>query len=115
MSLVTTHQFVAILLVVGQGIKAVATVAAADELVVVRDNRYYRILKEDTAALLGGDVGDYECVGFDFDPPVDLVASAEAHGGAGVRLEALDVIDDTLDASIDREESVVVSVPVTDR
>ncbi|MXV60682.1 thiamine pyrophosphate-binding protein [Natronorubrum sp. JWXQ-INN-674] len=86
-----------------------------DLTVVVPDNRNYRILKENTAALLGGDAKDYEYVGFDFDPSVDLAASAEANGATGLRVESADAIDETLEAALEQAGPVVVDVPVTDR
>jgi benzoylformate decarboxylase len=58
-----------------------------DLTVVVPDNRNYRILKENTAAMMGGDPEDYEYVGMDFDPGVDLVANAESHGARGHLVE----------------------------
>ncbi|NIC00560.1 thiamine pyrophosphate-binding protein [Halobacterium sp. R2-5] len=85
-----------------------------DLTVVVPDNGNYRILKENTAALMGGDADDYEYVGFDFDPPVDLVASAEAHGATGMRPDSAEAVDETLETALEREGPVVVDVPVTD-
>ncbi|WP_336038064.1 thiamine pyrophosphate-binding protein [Halobacterium yunchengense] len=85
-----------------------------DVTVVVPNNDNYRILKENTAALMGGDADDYEYVGFDFTPPVDLVASAEAHGATGMRADSVGAVDETLETALESDGPVVVDVPVTD-
>lgn len=54
-----------------------------DLTVVVPDNRNYRILKNNMLALFGGDEDDYEFVGMDFEPPVDIPANAMSHGATG--------------------------------
>ena len=86
-----------------------------DLTVVIPDNRNYRILKDNTAALLGGEPDDYTYDGVDFDPPVDLVANAESHGATGLRVDSPAEVDDTLAAALDHDGPVVVDVPVTDR
>ncbi|WP_380677287.1 thiamine pyrophosphate-binding protein [Salinigranum sp. GCM10025319] len=86
-----------------------------DLTVVVPDNRNYRILKENTAALLGGDPADYEYDGIDFEPAVDLVANAESHGARGLRVDGPEEIDETLATALAHEGPVVVDVPITDR
>ncbi|WP_152041933.1 thiamine pyrophosphate-binding protein [Salinigranum salinum] len=86
-----------------------------DLTVVVPDNRSYRILKDNTALLLGGDPDDYEYDGVDLDPPVDLVANAESHGATGRRVDTPDRVDEVLAEAIAREGPVVVDVPVSDR
>ena len=58
-----------------------------DLTVVVPDNRNYRILKDNTLRLFGGEEGDYDFVGMDFDPPVDIPANAESHGASGRLVE----------------------------
>jgi benzoylformate decarboxylase len=86
-----------------------------DLTVVVPDNENYRILKENTANLLGGDPDDYDYVGVDFDPTVDIAANAESHGAAGVRVESPDEVDAALADALERDGPVVVDVAVTDR
>ncbi|MFC6942248.1 thiamine pyrophosphate-binding protein [Salinirubellus sp. GCM10025818] len=58
-----------------------------DLTVVVPDNRNYRILKDNTLRLFGGEEDDYDFVGMDFDPPVDIPANAESHGASGRLIE----------------------------
>ena len=58
-----------------------------DLAVVVPDNRNYRILKDNTLRLFGGEEDDYDFVGMDFDPPVDIPANAESHGASGRLVE----------------------------
>jgi benzoylformate decarboxylase len=85
-----------------------------DVTIVVPDNRNYRILKENTALLMGGDPEEYEYEGVDFDPPVDLVGSAESYGARGVRVDSPAELDDTLERALAHEGPVLVDVPVTD-
>lgn len=51
-----------------------------DLTVVVADNRNYRILKNNTIRVLGGEEDDHEFVGMDFEPPVDIPMNANSHG-----------------------------------
>lgn len=85
-----------------------------DLTVVVPDNRNYRILKDNTLKLLGGDEDEYEFVGMDFDPPVDLPANAESHGARGELVEAPEDIGPTFAAALDRDGPDVLDVLVHD-
>ena len=85
-----------------------------DLTVVVPDNRNYRILKENTALLMGGRPDDYEYDGVDFDPPVDLVQSAESYGALGLRVDSADDLDATLERALAHAGPALVDVPVTD-
>jgi benzoylformate decarboxylase len=85
-----------------------------DLTVVVPDNRNYRILKENTALLMGGRPDDYEYDGVDFDPPVDLVQSAESYGALGLRVDSVDDLDATLERALAHAGPALVDVPVTD-
>jgi benzoylformate decarboxylase len=85
-----------------------------DLTVVVSDNRNYRILKDNTAKLMGGSAEDYEFVGMDFEPPVDLVKNAESHGAAAERVEIPDEIAPALDAALDSDGPTVLDVLVHD-
>ncbi len=58
-----------------------------DLTVVVADNRNYRILKDNTIKLFGGNDADYDYVGMDFEPPVNIPANAESHGAEGKSVE----------------------------
>ncbi|ELY95831.1 thiamine pyrophosphate-binding protein [Natrialba taiwanensis] len=86
-----------------------------DLTVVIPDNRNYRILKENTAALMGGDPDEFDYAGIEFEPPVDLVGSAEAHGATGITLESPAEIDETIGEALEHDGPVVVDVPVVDR
>lgn len=54
-----------------------------DLTVVVADNRNYRILKDNMLSLFGGEEDDYDFVGMDFEPPVDIATNAETYGASG--------------------------------
>lgn len=85
-----------------------------DLTVVIPDNRNYRILKDNTLDVLGGAESEYEFVGMEFDPPVDLVANAESHGVRAERVEQPGEIQSTLAAALDREGTDVLDVLVHD-
>lgn len=85
-----------------------------DLTVVVSDNRNYRILKDNALDLFGGVEDDYEFVGMDFDPPVDLPANAESHGARGRLVEDPDEIEPALEEALDRDGPDVLDVLVHD-
>ncbi|WP_311172875.1 thiamine pyrophosphate-binding protein [Halobellus ordinarius] len=85
-----------------------------DLTVVVPNNRNYRILKDGMLDIYGGSDDDYEYVGMDFDPAVDLAANAESHGANGYRVGDESELADTLTAAIESAEPAVVDVPVRD-
>ncbi|WP_423750728.1 thiamine pyrophosphate-binding protein [Salinirarus marinus] len=85
-----------------------------DLTVVVSDNRNYRILKDNTLDLLGGEESDHAFVGMDFDPPVDIPANAESHGVRGERIEDADDISDAVAAAVSRSGPDVLDVLVRD-
>ncbi|MFC3958497.1 thiamine pyrophosphate-binding protein [Halovivax cerinus] len=85
-----------------------------DLTVVVSDNRNYRILKNNTLDLMGGEEADYEFPGMDFDPPVDLVANAESHGARGTLVETPEEIEPALRDALARDGPDVLDVLVHD-
>jgi benzoylformate decarboxylase len=85
-----------------------------DLTVVISDNRNYRILKNNTANIYGGDAEDYEYTGMDFEPPVDLVQNAESHGADAHLAETPEEIAPTVEAAMDSEGVDVVDVLVHD-
>ena len=85
-----------------------------DMTVVVSDNRNYRILKDNTAKLMGGSTEDYEFVGMDFEPPVDLVKNAESHGATADRVESAENIAPALERALDADGPTVLDVLVHD-
>ncbi|WP_335999049.1 thiamine pyrophosphate-binding protein [Halorientalis halophila] len=85
-----------------------------DLTVVIPDNRNYRILKDNTINIFGGTDEDYDYVGMDFEPPVDLVKNAESHGARGHRVETADEIADTFEAALERDGPDVLDVFVHD-
>ncbi len=85
-----------------------------DLTVVIPDNRNYRILKDNTLDIFGGDEDDHEFVGMDFDPPVDLPANAESHGAEGRLVERPGEIEDALAAAMAQDGPVVLDVLVHD-
>ncbi|SEV86780.1 thiamine pyrophosphate-binding protein [Natrinema salifodinae] len=85
-----------------------------DLTVVISDNRNYRILKDNTLDLLGGDEDDHEFVGMDFEPGVDLVGNAESHGARADLVETPDAIEDALADALERDGPDVLDVLVHD-
>ncbi|WP_117364074.1 thiamine pyrophosphate-binding protein [Natrarchaeobaculum sulfurireducens] len=85
-----------------------------DLTVVVSDNRNYRILKDNTLKLMGGEEADYAFVGMDFDPPVDLVKNAESHGARARLVETPDEIADALEDALAHDGVDVLDVLVHD-
>jgi benzoylformate decarboxylase len=85
-----------------------------DLTVVIPDNRNYRILKENTASIFGGDADEYAYEGMDFDPPVDLPANAESHGARGHRAETREDVGPTLKRALESGGVDVVDVFVHD-
>ncbi|ELZ03676.1 thiamine pyrophosphate-binding protein [Natrialba aegyptia] len=85
-----------------------------DLTVVIPDNRNYRILKDNTLDLLGGDEADHEFVGMDFEPPVDIVQNAESHGARAELVERPAEIEDAVAAAVEREGTDVLDVLVHD-
>jgi len=85
-----------------------------DLTVVISDNRNYRILKDNTLGLMGGEEDDYEFVGMDFEPAVDLVANAESHGARADRVETPDEIEGALENALAHDGPDVLDVLVHD-
>ena len=85
-----------------------------DLTVIVPDNRNYRILKENTVNMMGGTEDDYDFVGMDFDPHVDIPKNAESHGARGELIETPEEIPDALAAALDRDGPDVLDVLVHD-
>ncbi|MFB6124203.1 MAG: thiamine pyrophosphate-binding protein [Haloferacaceae archaeon] len=85
-----------------------------DLTVVVSDNRNYRILKDNTLKLLGGEESDHAFVGLDFEPPVDIPANAESHGVRGERIDDADAVASAVADAVDRPGPDVLDVLVRD-
>ncbi|CAI49043.1 thiamine pyrophosphate-dependent enzyme (homolog to acetolactate synthase / benzoylformate decarboxylase) [Natronomonas pharaonis DSM 2160] len=85
-----------------------------DLTVVVPDNRNYRILKDNTVAMMGGDESDYDFVGMDFDPHVDIPKNAESHGARGHLAETPEEFEDIYAEALDSSGTDVIDVLVHD-
>ncbi|WP_338728583.1 thiamine pyrophosphate-binding protein [Haladaptatus sp. DJG-WS-42] len=85
-----------------------------DLTVVVSDNRNYRILKDNTVRMLGGDYADHEFIGMDFEPAVDIPKNAESHGARGHLVSTPDDIESVLSAALDSPGTDVIDVLVHD-
>jgi benzoylformate decarboxylase len=85
-----------------------------DLTVIVPDNRNYRILKDNTIKMFGGDDDDHDYVGMDFEPPVDLVKNAESHGARGHLVETPDEIAPAVEDALDSDGPDVLDVLVHD-
>ena len=81
---------------------------------VVPDNRTYRILKDGMLDIYGGSDEDYDYVGMDFDPGVDLVQNAQSHGATADRVTALAALEPTLADAVASDGPTVVDVMVED-
>ncbi|WP_135806357.1 thiamine pyrophosphate-binding protein [Halorussus marinus] len=85
-----------------------------DLTVVVANNGNYRILKDNTLRMLGGEESDYEFTGMDFDPGVDFAANAESHGATAHRAESPDEIEATIREAVDAAGPSVVDALIRD-
>ena len=85
-----------------------------DLTVVVPDNRNYRILKDNTMAMLGGDEDDHEFVGMDFDPHVDISKNAESHGARGHLVETPEAFPEVYETALETDGTDVIDVLVHD-
>ncbi|ELY54094.1 thiamine pyrophosphate domain-containing TPP-binding protein [Natronococcus amylolyticus DSM 10524] len=85
-----------------------------DLTVVIPDNRNYRILKDNTLKIMGGEEDDYDFTGMDFEPPVDIPKNAESHGARGHLVETPDEIEGVLEAALERDGPDVLDVLVHD-
>ena len=63
---------------------------------------------------MGGEEDDYEFVGMDFDPAVDLVKNAESHGARAEQIETPDGIEGALEEALARDGTDVLDVLVHD-
>ncbi|MFC5969793.1 thiamine pyrophosphate-binding protein [Halomarina salina] len=85
-----------------------------DLTVVVPDNRNYRILKDNTNAIFGGDDEDHTFVGMDFDPPVDIPANARSHGASAGQAETPDELEGAIEEALSTPGPYVLDVLVHD-
>jgi benzoylformate decarboxylase len=85
-----------------------------DLTVLVPDNRNYRILKDNTNLMFGGDDEDHEFVGMDFDPHVDIPTNAESHGARGHLVEEPGEIEGRVADALDSPGVDVLDVLVHD-
>ena len=85
-----------------------------DLTVVVPDNRNYRILKDNTVKMMGGEEADYEFVGMDFDPHVDIPKNAESHGARGHLVETPEEFPEVYETALESGGTDVIDVLVHD-
>jgi benzoylformate decarboxylase len=85
-----------------------------DVTIVVVDNRNYRILKDNMLSLQGGEEADYEFLGVDFDPAVDIPATAAGQGARTHRVETVDDLEPTLADAVSHAGVDLVDVHVDD-
>lgn len=85
-----------------------------DLTIVVADNRNYRILKNNMQKLYGGTDEDFEYVGMDFEPAVDIVGNAQSHGARGQLVETPDEIEPAVEQALERAGPDVLDVLVHD-
>ncbi len=85
-----------------------------DLTVAIPDNRNYRILKDNTIKLFGGEDEDHEYDGMDLDPPVDIVANAKSHGADAELVETPEEISPAVEEAFESEGPTVLDVLVHD-
>ncbi|MEF8778094.1 MAG: thiamine pyrophosphate-dependent enzyme, partial [Natronomonas sp.] len=85
-----------------------------DLTIVVSDNRNYRILKNNTVKMLGGDEEEYDFVGMDFDPHVDIPKNAASHGARGHLVETAAEFPDVYETALNSNGTDVIDVLVHD-
>lgn len=85
-----------------------------DLTVVIPDNRNYRILKDNTIKLFGGEDADHDYVGMDFEPPVDLVANAKSHGADAELIETPEEIGPAVERAFENAGPTVLDILVHD-
>ncbi|GAA0525915.1 benzoylformate decarboxylase [Halorubrum aquaticum] len=85
-----------------------------DLTTVVADNRNYRILKDNTLRVLGGEEGDHDFTAMDFEPPMDIPANAESYGATGELVDDPDAIADAISESRERDGPTVLDVAIHD-
>jgi len=85
-----------------------------DLTVVVANNGNYRILKDNTLRMLGGEESDYEFTGMDFDPAVDFAGNAESHGATAHRAESPGDVEAAIRDAVADDGPSVVDVPIRD-
>ncbi|WP_049996753.1 thiamine pyrophosphate-binding protein [Halococcus sediminicola] len=85
-----------------------------DLTVVIPDNRNYRILKDNTLDVMGGEEDEYNWQDMEFDPPVDIPTNAASHGARGELVESPDDIAPAVEDALDRAGPDVLDVLVHD-
>lgn len=85
-----------------------------DVTIVIANNRNYRILKNNLTKIFGGTPDDYDFVGMDFDPPVDMAKNAESHGATGRRVENPPEITAEIEAAIEQPGPAVLDILIQD-
>jgi benzoylformate decarboxylase len=91
-----------------------ATRYGIDLTIVIPDNRNYRILKDNTIDLLGGTESDYDFVGMDFDPAVNLTTQASSQGAWSHTVENPEEIESALQDALSFDGPALLDVPVHD-
>ncbi|MGN8219570.1 thiamine pyrophosphate-binding protein [Halococcus morrhuae DSM 1307] len=85
-----------------------------DLTVVIPDNRNYRILKDNTLDVMGGEEDEYDWQDMEFDPPVDIPTNVESHGARGQLVESPEEIAPAVEEALDRDGPDVLDVLVHD-
>lgn len=85
-----------------------------DLTVVIPDNRNYRILKDNTLDVMGGEEEEYDWQDMEFDPPVDIPTNVESHGARGQLVESPEEIAPAVEEALDRGGPDVLDVLVHD-
>jgi benzoylformate decarboxylase len=85
-----------------------------DLTVVVPDNRNYRILKDGMLDIYGGSHEDYDYIGMDIDPPIDVAANAESHGATGTLVAEIEDLEAMIREAVKTDGPIVVDVLVHD-
>ena len=81
---------------------------------VVADNRNYRILKDNTIRVLGGEERDHDFTAMDFEPPMDVPANAGSYGAKGQLVDDPEAIADAITDARRRDGPTVLDVAIHD-
>ena len=85
-----------------------------DLTVVIADNRNYRILKDNTMRIFGGEETDHAFVATEFEPPVDLVRNAESHGASARLVDDPEGIEGAVEEALSESGPTVLDVLIHD-
>ncbi|ADD03691.1 thiamine pyrophosphate-dependent enzyme (homolog to acetolactate synthase / benzoylformate decarboxylase) [Natrialba magadii ATCC 43099] len=85
-----------------------------DLTVIVANNNNYRILKDNTLRVLGGNEDEHDFVGMDFEPPLNITKNAESYGASSRMVYSPSEIASAIESARDQDGTTVLDVLVHD-